>query len=136
MSQARTAAARALHLDDSLAEAHASMGNILHNYDWNWAPAENEYKRAIELNSNRSEEHTSELQSPCNLVCRLLLEKKKKLSIINRIVDRTAEQRFHAIFNRRSRCLQLEPHFAHELALHILETPQSLHAIPANHLSR
>src|SRR3989454_7032129 len=28
--------------------------------------------------ANRSEEHTSELQSPCNLVCRLLLEKKKK----------------------------------------------------------
>src|SRR5256885_16721087 len=28
--------------------------------------------------SHRSEEHTSELQSPCNLVCRLLLEKKKK----------------------------------------------------------
>src|SRR5688500_19202373 len=33
---------------------------------------------AIELDSPiRSEEHTSELQSPCNLVCRLLLEKKK-----------------------------------------------------------
>src|SRR5256885_9047599 len=30
------------------------------------------------LVSHRSEEHTSELQSPCNLVCRLLLEKKKK----------------------------------------------------------
>src|SRR2546426_3079137 len=29
----------------------------------------------------RSEEHTSELQSPCNLVCRLLLEKKKKQSV-------------------------------------------------------
>src|SRR2546426_3714877 len=29
----------------------------------------------------RSEEHTSELQSPCNLVCRLLLEKKKKNTI-------------------------------------------------------
>src|SRR5256885_9737032 len=29
----------------------------------------------------RSEEHTSELQSPCNLVCRLLLEKKKKINI-------------------------------------------------------
>src|SRR5256885_12264706 len=29
------------------------------------------------LRGNRSEEHTSELQSPCNLVCRLLLEKKK-----------------------------------------------------------
>src|SRR5256885_9874711 len=30
------------------------------------------------FDKNRSEEHTSELQSPCNLVCRLLLEKKKK----------------------------------------------------------
>src|SRR2546426_7474994 len=30
----------------------------------------------------RSEEHTSELQSPCNLVCRLLLEKKKKQSVV------------------------------------------------------
>src|SRR2546426_7046677 len=30
------------------------------------------------LRRRRSEEHTSELQSPCNLVCRLLLEKKKK----------------------------------------------------------
>src|SRR5256885_8272066 len=29
----------------------------------------------------RSEEHTSELQSPCNLVCRLLLEKKKKILV-------------------------------------------------------
>src|SRR5256885_7283265 len=31
-----------------------------------------------DLVAQRSEEHTSELQSPCNLVCRLLLEKKKK----------------------------------------------------------
>src|SRR5256885_10529951 len=33
---------------------------------------------ATEVAVARSEEHTSELQSPCNLVCRLLLEKKKK----------------------------------------------------------
>src|SRR5256885_7852447 len=32
------------------------------------------------LSIKRSEEHTSELQSPCNLVCRLLLEKKKKIN--------------------------------------------------------
>src|SRR2546426_8123764 len=31
------------------------------------------------FHTTRSEEHTSELQSPCNLVCRLLLEKKKQL---------------------------------------------------------
>src|SRR2546426_8599177 len=34
---------------------------------------------------DRSEEHTSELQSPCNLVCRLLLEKKKKTSLTNTV---------------------------------------------------
>src|SRR3989454_9359488 len=33
---------------------------------------------SLERQKIRSEEHTSELQSPCNLVCRLLLEKKKK----------------------------------------------------------
>src|SRR5580658_11366884 len=34
----------------------------------------------------RSEEHTSELQSPCNLVCRLLLEKKKKIKHNDRAI--------------------------------------------------
>src|SRR5688500_19203265 len=34
--------------------------------------------RGMRTPRTRSEEHTSELQSPCNLVCRLLLEKKKK----------------------------------------------------------
>src|SRR3989454_1560705 len=34
----------------------------------------------LEFGQVRSEEHTSELQSPCNLVCRLLLEKKKEKS--------------------------------------------------------
>src|SRR5256885_4952208 len=41
---------------------------------------------AVGVLSGRSEEHTSELQSPCNLVCRLLLEKKKKkLTIPDRV---------------------------------------------------
>src|SRR2546426_5736983 len=37
------------------------------------------YRFAAENPDTRSEEHTSELQSPCNLVCRLLLEKKKHI---------------------------------------------------------
>src|SRR2546426_2124903 len=49
-----------------------------------WAHASPRRARATTLflqdvAAERSEEHTSELQSPCNLVCRLLLEKKKKL---------------------------------------------------------
>src|SRR2546426_3044965 len=39
---------------------------------------ESRRRRGIRPLDPRSEEHTSELQSPCNLVCRLLLEKKKK----------------------------------------------------------
>src|SRR2546426_8963037 len=47
-------------------------------------------KRALRFPETavRSEEHTSELQSPCNLVCRLLLEKKKKkMSFTSYITD-------------------------------------------------
>src|SRR2546426_2108452 len=42
----------------------------------------------------RSEEHTSELQSPCNLVCRLLLE-KKKITIPTRSAQNDIEQAVH-----------------------------------------
>src|SRR5256885_10925003 len=49
-------------------------------YDWNAAsPQLIPPGTRILLNDERSEEHTSELQSPCNLVCRLLLEKKTSL---------------------------------------------------------
>src|SRR3989454_3403115 len=37
---------------------------------------------AADFFGERSEEHTSELQSPCNLVCRLLLEKKKEMKLL------------------------------------------------------
>src|SRR5688500_19193466 len=39
------------------------------------------------IHTSRSEEHTSELQSPCNLVCRLLLEKKKFIKLIHIIIN-------------------------------------------------
>src|SRR2546426_6182840 len=42
-------------------------------------PALARQRQVIAVDLQRSEEHTSELQSPCNLVCRLLLEKKKKI---------------------------------------------------------
>jgi len=57
MAKARNAASKALLLDDSLAEAHTSMANILHNYDWDWSAAEREFKRAIELNPNYATAH-------------------------------------------------------------------------------
>ncbi len=50
--KAEAAALKAVELDDSLAEAHAAQGLVLLYYDWEWAAAERELKRAIELKPN------------------------------------------------------------------------------------
>src|SRR5580658_10571166 len=50
-----------------------------------WGPRRGRSPAA--LIRNRSEEHTSELQSPCNLVCRLLLEKKKNLKQLKTVLS-------------------------------------------------
>jgi DNA-binding winged helix-turn-helix (wHTH) protein/TolB-like protein/tetratricopeptide (TPR) repeat protein len=47
--KARTAAMRALEIDDTIAEAHTSLANVKYWYDWDWAGAESEFRRAIEL---------------------------------------------------------------------------------------
>lgn len=48
-SQAKAAASKAVELDDTLAEAHVSLGLIAFNSEWDWAGAEREFKRALEL---------------------------------------------------------------------------------------
>src|SRR5258708_14375426 len=58
------AAQQAIHFNSSNAQAYLWLGNCLR-----------QQRKTI---AQRSEEHTSELQSPDHLVCRLLLEKKKK----------------------------------------------------------
>ncbi len=50
--KAEEAARKALELDETLAEAHASMGLIKSLYRWDWNESEKHYKRAIELNPN------------------------------------------------------------------------------------
>ncbi len=51
------AAAKAIEIDDSLAELHVTMAFIHLWFDWDWAGAEREAKRAIELNSNLAFAH-------------------------------------------------------------------------------
>jgi serine/threonine-protein kinase len=50
IAQARTAAQRALALDDTLAEGHASMAFIKFRFDWDWPGAQAEFTRALDLN--------------------------------------------------------------------------------------
>jgi TolB-like protein/Tfp pilus assembly protein PilF len=57
MPKARAAARTAMHIDDSLAEAHSSLAVIAQNYDWDWQTAEKEFRRAIELNPNYATAH-------------------------------------------------------------------------------
>jgi TolB-like protein/DNA-binding winged helix-turn-helix (wHTH) protein/Tfp pilus assembly protein PilF len=52
MEKAQELAAKALQLDDGLAEAHTAIANVLFRHDWNWADAEKEFRRGIELNPN------------------------------------------------------------------------------------
>lgn len=55
--KARGLASRALELDDTLAEAHASLATVLWRRDWNWEGAEREFQRAIALNPNYATAH-------------------------------------------------------------------------------
>jgi len=55
--KAKAAAVKALELDDTLGEAHASLAYSLINYEWDWRNAEREYQRAIQLNPNYATAH-------------------------------------------------------------------------------
>lgn len=55
--KAKAAVEKALEIDDTLAEAHSYLGLIKTNYEWDFAGAEREHKRAIELKPNSSDTH-------------------------------------------------------------------------------
>jgi TolB-like protein/DNA-binding winged helix-turn-helix (wHTH) protein/Tfp pilus assembly protein PilF len=57
MPKAKAAAMKALELDSSLAEAHTSLALVKTAYEWDYAAAENEFTRAIELNPNYATAH-------------------------------------------------------------------------------
>jgi TolB-like protein/DNA-binding winged helix-turn-helix (wHTH) protein/Tfp pilus assembly protein PilF len=57
MTRAKAAALQALHLDDSLAEAHTSLAFVEMHYEWDWPGSEKEFKRALELNPNYATAH-------------------------------------------------------------------------------
>jgi serine/threonine-protein kinase len=55
--KARTAAMKALEIDDTLAEAHNALAHVKVNLDWDWPGAEGEFKLALALNPNYAEAH-------------------------------------------------------------------------------
>jgi TolB-like protein/DNA-binding winged helix-turn-helix (wHTH) protein/Tfp pilus assembly protein PilF len=57
MPKARSAAERALQLDDSLAEAHATLAFVKAHYEFDWPAAQIEFRRALELNPSDAQTH-------------------------------------------------------------------------------
>jgi TolB-like protein/DNA-binding winged helix-turn-helix (wHTH) protein/Flp pilus assembly protein TadD len=55
--KAKAAAQKALEIDESLADAHTSLGFVMQFYDWDFKAAENQYLRALELNPNSPNAH-------------------------------------------------------------------------------
>ena len=55
--KAQQAAEEALRLDERLAEAHIALANVKFFHDWNWAEADGEFKRALQLNPGYSDAH-------------------------------------------------------------------------------
>jgi serine/threonine protein kinase/Flp pilus assembly protein TadD len=55
--RAKTAAIKALRIDETLAEARASLAYVMNGYDWDWKGAGEEFKRAIELKPNYATAH-------------------------------------------------------------------------------
>jgi tetratricopeptide (TPR) repeat protein len=57
LSHAKAAALRAIELDDTLADPHASLAFIAETHEWDWATAEREYKHAIQLSPDDARAH-------------------------------------------------------------------------------
>src|SRR5256885_6019092 len=55
--EAKKATAKALEIDDTLAQAHASLAFVKEYYEWDWEGADKEYKKAIDLNPNYATAH-------------------------------------------------------------------------------
>ena len=121
MPKAKEAALKALELDDTLAEAHASLGQVSAYYDFDFITAEREYRRALELNPNYPTAHQwlAEQLSAMKRFDEALVEIRRALEldplsiIINRIyADILVDaRRFDEAIAQFKKTIELEPNF-------------------------
>lgn len=120
--RAKTAALRALELDDTLAEAHACAAFIAETYEWNWSAAQREYKRALELNPGDAQAHnwyagyltyTGQFGTAISEAKRALELDPLSLPISNALAGRLlAAGQYDEALRQVQQTLQLDPHFA------------------------
>jgi len=121
-NKARAAATRALAIDDKLAEAHTALAYVAERYDWDWATAEREYRRALQLRRNYPTAHQwyAEYLVQVGRLDEATAEMKKALeldplSLI--IATEMANVHFHArqydqAIEQLREALEIDPNFA------------------------
>lgn len=122
LSRAKKAALKAVELDDSAAEAHASLGFIAEMYEWDWAAAEREYKKALELNPGFAEAHNwyagyltymGRFDDGIQEAMRARELDPLSLPINNALAGRLlAGARYDEALRQTKQTLELDPHFA------------------------
>ena len=120
-ARARTAARRALELDETLAEAHAALAQIQYSDAWDWSGAEKEFQRAIELNPSSAEVHHmySHLHTAMGRTEESLYESLKALELDPISLPMNAHLAWHYVYARQpdeairqcEKTLKLEPSY-------------------------
>lgn len=121
LSEARAYALKALDLDDTLAEAHTTLGGVKVNYDLDWAGSEREYRRALELNAGYATAHQrySRMLSAMGRRDESLAEIKRALELdpaslmINRDLGAIffLRRQYDEAIKQLRKTLELEPNF-------------------------
>ena len=121
MPKAKAAALRALELDNSLSEAHTSLAMINLLFDWDWAHAEQEFKRAIELDPNNANAHHwySHLLLPMGRVDESLAESQRALQSAPLDLIMNVHLGWHYLYTRQykpavdqlNRTLEMDPNY-------------------------
>jgi eukaryotic-like serine/threonine-protein kinase len=122
LPKAKATAQKALALDDNLSEAHASLGQIIANYDYDFAGAERELQRAIVLNPNYAPAHQwrSENLGTIERFDEALAEARRALELdpLSLIINRNLgdvlmdARRYDEALEQYRKTLELDPNFA------------------------
>jgi DNA-binding winged helix-turn-helix (wHTH) protein/tetratricopeptide (TPR) repeat protein len=147
LARARAAAVKALEIDPELAEAHTSLALVKFRLDWDWAAAETEFRRAIQLNPGYASAHhfyglyLSAMGRPAEAMASLRLA--QELDPLSLIIGAALGRAFHfAQQSERAReqylkTLEMDPDFAEaHLNLALVHTQRSRFEEAAAELQR
>ena len=118
---AKSAATQAVKIDDSLPEGHISLALVREDYDWDWSGAENEFKRAIQLNPNSATAHQWYGDFLTKLGrfddARLELKKAQDLDPLSLLINTTVgrqlyfSRQYEAAIDQLQKALDMDPNF-------------------------